>query len=100
MCPRPCKPRTCECPFRKKRAFKPTGVPMAELPQVVLGADELEALRLCDLERLMQEEAGERMGISRGTVQRILYRARSKVVRALIEGHALVLEPESKESPT
>ena len=71
---------------------------MTELPQVILCADELEALRLCDLEGLMQEDAGNRMGISRGTVQRILHRARGKVIRALIEGHALVLEPETKES--
>jgi predicted DNA-binding protein (UPF0251 family) len=54
--------------------------------------DELEALRLCDLLGLSQEEAGARMGISRGTVQRLLASARAKVADALVHGKALVLE--------
>jgi len=70
---------------------------MTELQQVMLASDELEALRLCDMEGLTQEQAGERMGVSRGTVQRIIYTARKKIIRALIEGQALVLEPGNEE---
>ena len=33
--------------------------------------DELEAMRLVDLEHLEQGEASEKMGVSRGTVQRL-----------------------------
>jgi predicted DNA-binding protein (UPF0251 family) len=47
---------------------------------------------LCDAEGLNQEEAGTRMGVSRGTVQRLLASARKKVVLALVMGKALSLE--------
>ncbi|HSR36049.1 MAG TPA: DUF134 domain-containing protein [Desulfurivibrionaceae bacterium] len=91
--PRPKKQRLCQgnvC----GRAFKPTGAPLAELPRIVLQRDELEALRLCDMEGLFQEEAGERMGVSRGTVQRLLAAARRKVATALTQGAALIIEEE------
>lgn len=53
---------------------------------------ELEALRLCDLEGLDQEAAGQRMKISRGTVQRMLKNGRRKVVEALVTSSALIIE--------
>ena len=65
---------------------------MTELEQILLSRDELEALKLCDLDDLTQEEAGERMGVSRGTVQRILADARKKVAKALSRGGAIVFE--------
>jgi len=89
MSPRPKKLRRCEGSFCG-RAFKPTGSPLAELQQLELQLDELEALRLCDFEGLTQEEAGIRMGVSRGTVQRIITSARKKTAQALTEGQALV----------
>lgn len=73
------------------RAFKPTGTPLGELTQIVMAPDELEALKLCDYDGLFQDQAGVRMGVSRGTVQRLLAVARQKVARALVEGAALVL---------
>jgi predicted DNA-binding protein (UPF0251 family) len=91
MSPRPKKSRACGCPM-KGRAFKPTGIPMKELETVTLYRDELEALKLCDADGLTQEEAGTRMGISRGTVQRILSGARKKVATALSGCRALVME--------
>ncbi len=54
---------------------------------------ELEALRLVDLEGLSQEEAGIRMGVSRGTVWRILQSARRKIAQALTEGRPLQVTP-------
>jgi predicted DNA-binding protein (UPF0251 family) len=74
------------------RAFKPTRTPLDQLEHIPFAADELEALRLCDMLGLTQEEAGRRMGVSRGTVQRIVTAAREKVARALVEGCALVFE--------
>ena len=91
MSPRAKKPRICTHAF-KGRAFKPAGIPMTELECITLMRDELEALKLCDFEDLTQEEAGRRMGISRGTVQRVLSSARKKVAQALSECKALVLE--------
>ncbi len=89
MTPRPKKLRRCEGQFCG-RAFKPTGTPLPELQQVELYRDELEALRLCDFVGLTQEEAGVKMGVSRGTIQRIITGARKKTAQALTEGQALV----------
>jgi uncharacterized protein len=91
MSPRCKKPRHCRCSFRGK-AFKPTGVPMSDVERVSLSLDELEALKLCDLDDMTQEEAGARMGVSRGTIQRILSLARKKVAMALVKGKAIVFE--------
>ncbi len=66
---------------------------MGQVEHIGLATDELETLRLCDLLGLTQEEAGERMGVSRGTVQRIVKRARAKVARALVEGAAIIIDP-------
>lgn len=65
---------------------------MSELERISLTRDELETLKLCDLDDLTQEEAGSRMGVSRGTVQRILSAARKKVATALTQGRAIVFE--------
>jgi predicted DNA-binding protein (UPF0251 family) len=65
---------------------------MSGLATVQLDLAELEALRLCDLEGLEQESAGHRMGVSRGTVQRMLKAARAKVVQALVTSSALVIQ--------
>jgi len=92
--PRPKKPRHCGCAMAG-RAFKPTGTPLGELRRIDLASDELEALKLCDYEGLFQEQAGEKMGVSRGTVQRLLASARQKIAAALVEGAALVIDGES-----
>lgn len=95
MSPRPRKPRNCACPHRPPgcSVFKPAGTPLMDLEQVLLLHDELEALRLCDGEGLTQEAAGARMGISRGTVQRLVASGRKKVIEAIVAGRALVIEP-------
>jgi predicted DNA-binding protein (UPF0251 family) len=56
---------------------------------------EIEALRLVDLEGLSQEQAGIEMGVSRGTVWRLLQSARRKVAQALTEGRALAVTSEA-----
>ena len=55
---------------------------------------EIEALRLVDLEGLSQEEAGKRMGVSRGTIWRLVQSARKKTVQALTEGRPLQIATE------
>ena len=69
--------------------FKPN-IPGSEI--VVLTLDELEALRLVDLEDLTQEEAAARMGISRKTLWIDLQRARKKVVSALVYGYPIHIQ--------
>ncbi|HBL18761.1 MAG: DNA-binding protein [Elusimicrobia bacterium GWA2_69_24] len=97
MSPRPVKPRRCRCPYGRN-AFKPTRIPMDRLEKIPLAKDELETLRLCDLLGLTQEDAGRRMRVSRGTVQRLVTRAREKVARALIERCALVMAEKERKS--
>ena len=65
---------------------------MIELEQVTLTLDEVEALRLADLEALYQEVAAKKMNISGATFARIIEQARRKVAEALIHGKALRLE--------
>lgn len=74
------------------RYFKPAGIELRSLEEVVLHLDEIEALRLTDYEGLYQEAAASRMGISRPTLSRIVAEARYKVADALVHGKALRLE--------
>jgi predicted DNA-binding protein (UPF0251 family) len=91
MSPRTKKPRICSCPI-KGRAFKPAGMPLSGVGKVFMRREEIEALKLCDAEGLTQKQAGARMGISRGTVQRILAEARRKTAEALSECKAIILD--------
>jgi len=59
---------------------------------VILTLEELEALRLVDLEDLTQEEAAASMGVSRKTLWNDLQRARKKVVNALVNGYIIRIE--------
>jgi len=72
--------------------FKPRGIPLSMLEEVILTVDEFEAVRLADLEGLYQEEAAERMSVSRQTFGRIIESARKKVAEALVIGKALKIE--------
>jgi uncharacterized protein len=65
---------------------------MRFLEEIVVTLDELEALRLADLNCLYQEQAAKKMKISRPTFSRIVEEARRKVADALINGKALRLE--------
>ncbi len=89
--PRPCCLRHIGCK-PTVGFFKPAGVPACTLEQVILTLDEVEALRLADLNGLYQEQAAEQMRISRPTFARIIEQARRKVAEALIHGKALRLE--------
>jgi uncharacterized protein len=73
--------------------FKPCGRQGRGMATLALRADELEALRLADLEGLYQEECAQRMGISRTTLSRTLAQARRTVTDALLNGKRLVLAP-------
>jgi len=76
--------------------FTPT--PQGSPEPVYIEPAEMEALRLVDLEGLSQEEAGEKMSISRGTIWRLVQSARKKTAQALSEGRPLFLAPfESKD---
>ncbi len=74
------------------RCFKPQGIPRGRLEEVVVTVDELEALRLADLEGLYQAEAAENMNVSRQTFGRIIESAHKKVAEAFVQGKSIVFE--------
>ena len=94
--PRPKKYRCIRC---KPDAtyFKPRGIPLLQLEEISLTADELEAIRLADYEELYHEDAAKKMKISRQTFGRILNNAHKKVSECLIKGKALKIETKQKE---
>jgi uncharacterized protein len=88
------RPRQCRRVARLPNAtyYKPRGVPLRTLEQVALTVDELEAIRLADLEGLYQEEAAQRMNVSRQTFGRIITEAHKKIADALVYGKALSID--------
>ncbi len=69
--------------------YKPAGVRLAELEEVILALDEFEAIRLSDYKKLTQEKAAALMGVSQPTFNRILSSARAKIADVLINGKAI-----------
>jgi len=84
------KRRICFCP--ETTFFKPAGIPLRHLQTEVLTLDEVEAIRLADLDNLSQEEAAKKMGISRVTFLRIVDCAHKKIAKSLIYGKAIKME--------
>ncbi len=72
--------------------YRPNGHPQDYPNTIALTIDELEALRLVDLEDLTQEEAAAMMGVSRKTLWNDLHRARKKVTNALVNGYTIRIE--------
>ena len=72
--------------------FKPACIPARVLEEVCLSLEEMEAIRLKDLEGWDQEQCAESMKISRTTFHRVLMSARKKVADVLLNGKALRIE--------
>jgi len=72
--------------------YKPRGVPVRDLEIVEISINELEAMRLCDMDGMGQVEAAQRMGVSRHTFWLHLKAARRKVIDALMYGKAIMIE--------
>ena len=72
--------------------FKPSGIPLPQVEIVDVALDELEAMRLCDFEGYDQTQAAEEMGVSRGTIQRLVYSGRRKLIDVVVHGKALAVE--------
>ncbi len=87
-------------PFRLRRVccrpdanyFKPRGIPIDALEEVNLTMDELEAIRLADLEEMYQEDAAKKMDISRQTFGNIIASAHKKIADTLVNSKALKIE--------
>jgi predicted DNA-binding protein (UPF0251 family) len=72
--------------------FKPRGIPLSALQEVVLTVDEFEAIRLADLQGFYQEDAAKKMKISRQTFGNIIKSSHGKLADALINGKAIKIE--------
>lgn len=74
--------------------FKPNGIPLNQLDKIEILPEELEAIRLADLEGLNQLQAAEQMGVSRQTFGNTVKKARWKIAKSLVEGQALLFPTE------
>ena len=72
--------------------FKPIGIPVIDLDEVVMTLDEFEAMRLADLDGLYQKLAAGQMNVSRTTFSRIIDSAHRKIADTLVHGKALRIE--------
>jgi uncharacterized protein len=86
--PRPIKCRRVNF-FPEVKYFKPAGIPIRNIEEVCLSIEEVEAIRLKDMEGLEQEESAEMMNISRPTFHRVLNSAHHKIAEALFRGKAI-----------
>jgi predicted DNA-binding protein (UPF0251 family) len=72
--------------------YKPAGIPLSSLQTIMITFDEMEAIRLADLEKMYQEEAAVKMSVSRQTFGNIINRAHNKIAQALIIGKSIRIE--------
>ena len=89
--PRPRKPR-CLRFTPGVNYFKPVGIPLRNLDEVVIKPDEIEALKLHDVDGLEHTEAARKMKVSQPTFGRILDSAYKKIAFSLIKGRAIRIE--------
>ncbi|MFX0210288.1 MAG: DUF134 domain-containing protein [Candidatus Hodarchaeota archaeon] len=87
--PRGRNPRRVQCE-PSQYYFKPRGVPLVDIPEEIeITIEELEAMRLTDLEKMKQKEAAKKMKISQSTISRHLESAHHKIAKALLHGLAI-----------
>ncbi len=88
---RPRKPR-CLRESPTTYFFKPQGIPLRALEEIILEPDEFEAIKLHDVDNLNQTDAAQKMEISQPTFARILNRAYKKIAQAIVYGKAIRIE--------
>ncbi|MBN2260080.1 MAG: DUF134 domain-containing protein [Clostridiales bacterium] len=92
---------------RKRRniGFNPEFIEFGPMGQkyhedvIILKIEEVESLRLMDLENYDQQACADEMNIGRTTLQRIYKDARKKVADSLINGKRLVIENQEPIMP-
>ncbi len=89
--PRPFKCRRVNCE-PEVSYFKPRGIPLTKLDEVILTVDEFESIRLADIEGMYQEKAAKEMDVSRQTFGNIVKSAHRKIADALVKGKAIKIK--------
>lgn len=72
--------------------FKPAGISLTHLQNSILTKEELESIRVIDLEQIEQKKAAKKMNISQPTLSRLLTSARKKIADALINAKAIKIQ--------
>ena len=89
--PRPFKNRKVFNP-PKMQGFKPFGIALCDSEDVVIQFDEYESLKLLNYDNLSQDEAAEKMNVSRPTLTRIYNSALKKLTQAFVEGKTIFIK--------
>lgn len=76
----------------KMKGFRPFGMAACKRKTIKLHYDEFESMHLADYDCISQEEAANRMNISRPTFTRIYDSALKKIARALVEGLTIEID--------
>ncbi len=89
--PRPKKRRKIFDP-PKMHGFKPFGIAFCDTEHIVMHYDEYETIKLVTYDNLPQQEAADRMEVSRPTLTRIYNSALKKVAQAFVEGKSIIIK--------
>ena len=89
--PRPKRRRMMATPPAVE-GFRPFGVPITDIEPIELLFEEYESIKLTDYEGLTQEQAAERMNVSRPTLTRIYEKARKTIAQSFVEGKAIIIK--------
>jgi predicted DNA-binding protein (UPF0251 family) len=76
----------------KMAGFKPFGMPLCDIGCIKLHYDEYESINLLNYQNISQEQAAEKMNVSRPTFTRIYNRALKKIAKAMVECLAIEIE--------
>lgn len=93
--PRGKKDRFCRR-LSDRKIYVPYGLSDESPEKVCIDLDEFEAMRLCDFDGKSQIEASEQMGLSRGTVQRLLLSGRKKVIDGIFHSKAIIVSNDNE----
>lgn len=76
----------------KMHGFKPFGIASCNSENVIIQFDEYESLKLLNYDNLSQDEAAEKMNVSRPTLTRIYNSALKKLTQAFVEGTTIYIK--------
>ena len=76
----------------KMHGFKPFNLAACENKEITMQYDEYESIKLINYNHLSQDEAVDRMEVSRPTITRIYNKALKKIAMAFVEGNSIIFE--------
>jgi len=88
------RPQKCRkvCFPPKMKGFRPYGIPLCKAEPVILKFEEYESIRLVNYDNFSQDQAAEKMNVSRPTFTRIYNKALKQIAKSFVEGKAIEFE--------